>query len=65
MQREKIDEKNVENDEQPKSGSRAARILQERAEKRRRKASIGKLISYIIALIFVLILMWWLRRSGM
>ena len=65
MQREKIDEKNVENDEQLKSGSRAARILQERAEKRRRKASLGKLISYIIALILVILLMWWLRRSGM
>ena len=66
MQRENIGESKMENDEPSKNGSRASRIIQERLEKRRRKASLGKLISYIITLIVVILLMWWLRqRAGM
>ena len=45
--------------------SPAFRAIEQRIEKRHRRASLGKLISYIIALILVIILMLWLRRSGM
>ena len=66
MQRENIDESKMEHDEPTKSRSRASRIIQDRLEKRRRRASRGKLISYIITLIVVILLMWWLRqRAGM
>lgn len=64
MQRENIDESKMEHDEPSKSRSRASRIMQERLEKRRRRASRGKLISYIITLIAVILLMWWLRQRG-
>ena len=56
----------AEDEEQDSSSgtpSRAARILQERHERRHRKASVGKLISYIIALIAILLLMFWLKRG--
>jgi len=36
--------------------------LEERIEKRRRKASLGKLIFYIILLIAVIIAMYWLKK---
>ena len=42
--------------------SRAARLLEQRREKRRRNVSIAKLISYIIALIAVVLLMYMLKR---
>lgn len=64
MQRENIEESKIGHDEPSKSRSRASRIMQERLEKRRRRASRGKLISYIITLIAVILLMWWLRQRG-
>lgn len=42
--------------------SRAEKILQERMEKRRRRVSLGKIISYIISLIVVLLLIYLLKR---
>ena len=65
MQREKNGEDNVEQDNQPESRSRAAKIIEERMAKRRSKASVGRLIAYIIALIVVLTLMILLRRAGL
>lgn len=61
MQKQSVD--NEEQEKPPKSRSRASAILQKRMEKRHRRASLGKLISYIIALIVVLALMFWLRRG--
>ena len=68
MQREKIgedNEDNMERDEPSDSRSRAFRMIEERMQKRRQRASLGRLISYIIALIFVIFLMLWLRRAAM
>ncbi len=55
---------NDENEEQEEIKIRAFETIEERMAKRRSKASIGKLISYIITLIFVLIILFWLRRMG-
>ncbi|MBD3182074.1 hypothetical protein GF312_07270 [Candidatus Poribacteria bacterium] len=64
MEREKLDNKdNTESDNDEKS--RAFKILEQRMEKHRRKASTTKLITYIVALIMVIILMLWLRSKGM
>jgi|DewCreStandDraft_4_1066084.scaffolds.fasta_scaffold24101_2 hypothetical protein len=43
---------------------RAFETLEERMAKRRKKASIGKLITYIITLILALIILFWLRSVG-
>ena len=56
----KDDQEQTEVSDTPK---RAAKILQERM--RRRRASIGRLIFYIIALIAVLLFMLWLGRARM
>ena len=63
MEGEKINEDNEEHADSSDSPNRAARILQERMQNRHRRASLGKLISYIIALIGVILLMIWLRRG--
>ncbi|MFC1713128.1 hypothetical protein ACFL6S_05640 [Candidatus Poribacteria bacterium] len=62
MQEEKIDKDDQGQTEMSDGSTRAARILEERMRKRRRRASTAKLISYIIALIGVILLMLWLRR---
>jgi hypothetical protein len=63
MQGDKVNEDSEEQPDVSDSPNRAARILQERMRRRHRRASIAKLISYIIALIGVLLLMFWLRRG--
>ena len=63
MQGEEINEDDQERTDVSDSPKRAARILDERRQKMHRRASIGKLITYIIALIGVLLLMFWLRRG--
>ena len=65
MQREGNSKDSVDQNSTTDRKSRAARIVEERMEKRRRKASLWKLISYIVALIAVRILMLWLRRAGL
>jgi cell division septal protein FtsQ len=65
MKQENIDEDSAERDELSDRKSSAFRSLEERQEKRRRRASRGRLIFYIISLIAVILLMLWLRRSGM
>ncbi len=62
MQGEKIDKDDQGQTEMSDGSTRASRILEERMRKRRRRASTVKLISYIIALIGVILLMLWLRR---
>ncbi len=64
MQDEKIDKDNQGQTDVSNGSTRAARILAERARKRRRRASLGKLIIYIAALIGVLLLMLWLKMRG-
>ena len=65
MQPERISRDDVEQDDPSDSKSRAFKTIEERLEKRRRRASLGKLISYIIALIGVILLMLWIKRAGM
>lgn len=65
MQREETGKDSTERDKLPDSRSRAAKIMEDRMQKRRRRASLGRLISYIIALIVIILLMLWLRRAGM
>lgn len=49
--------------DRPSYQSRGAQRLQERMDKRRRLASRGRLISYIIALVGIILLMIWLRQG--
>ncbi len=63
VQDEKIDENDQEQTDGSDGSTRAGRILEGRMRKRHRRASVGKLISYLIALIGVLLLMLWLRRG--
>jgi predicted nucleic acid-binding Zn ribbon protein len=56
---------NEERDEVVENKSRAFETIEKRMAKRRQRGSIGKLIFYVIALIIVIILMFWLRRSGL
>lgn len=58
-------EDNIEKESKPASKSRAFQQIEERLEKRRRRASISRLIFYIIALIAIIFLMIWLKRAGM
>lgn len=65
MQEEKVNEDNIEENGAPGEKSRAFKTIEERLEKRRRRASVGRLIFYIILLVLVVILMLWFRsRSG-
>ncbi len=63
MQGEEINGDNQERTDITDGSTRAARILEARMQKRRKRASTAKLISYIIALIGVVLLMLWLRRG--
>ena len=65
MQQSDIGSDKAGQESAPEDKSRAFRAIEDRQEKRRRRASLGKLVSYIIALILVIILMLWLRRAGM
>jgi hypothetical protein len=51
-------------DEHEQIKSRAFETMEERLARRRKKASVGKLIMYIITLIFVIILILWLKNFG-
>lgn len=64
MQQEDSGKGSSERDNLSEGKSRAFGIIEQRVEKRRRRASLGKLISYIIALILVILIMLWLRRMG-
>ncbi len=65
MEEEKANEDNLGENGAPGEKSRAFRAIEERLEKRRRRASVGRLIFYVILLILVVILMLWFRsRSG-
>ena len=63
MQGEKIDKDDQERTDISNGSTRAARILEARMRKRRSRASVTRLIFYIIALIGVLLFMLWLRRG--
>ena len=65
MPQEDIGNDKVEQESVPVDESPAFSAIRDRQERRRRRASLGKLVSYIIALILVIILMLWLRRAGM
>jgi predicted nucleic acid-binding Zn ribbon protein len=65
VQEEKANEDNVVESGAPGERSRAFRTIEERLEKRRRRASVGRLIFYVILLILVIILMLWFRSRGM
>ena len=65
MQPERISRDDVEQGDPSDNKSRAFKTIEERLGKRRRRASLGKLISYIIALIGVILLMLWIKRAGM
>ena len=62
MQEDKVNKDNEEHTEISNTPSRAARLLEQRIKKRRRQVSFAKLISYIIALIVVILLMYLLKR---
>ena len=64
MPRREIEKNGSGNDELSDSKSRVFKIMEQRLEKKRRRASRGKLISYIILLILVIILMILLKRYG-
>lgn len=65
MEEEKANEGNLEENGAKGEKSRAFRTIEERLEKRRRRASVGRLIFYVVLLILVIILMLWFRsRSG-
>ena len=65
MQREKTSEDNAERDDLSEDRSPAFEMMEQRLEKMRRRASMGKLIFYIIALILVIFLILWFRSKGM
>lgn len=50
-----------ENDEQENSKMRAFETIEDRMQKRKNKASLSKLIMYIITLIFAILILLWLR----
>ena len=62
MQGDRIEKDNEEHTTVSDTPSRAAKLLEQRMEKRRRKVSLAKLISYIVALIVVILLMYMLKR---
>ena len=65
MDQKKTD-KNSESQEKDSGGRlKSFKLIDERIQKRRRKASIGRLISLIIALIVIIILWMWARRVAM
>lgn len=51
------------NDNKDNKKSRAYEQIEQKLEMGRRKASISKLVFYIIALILLIILMIWLKRG--
>lgn len=59
----------AENDNEQKNSSdskpKAFETIEERLAKKRQKASLTKLIVYIVLLILVVILMLWLRHRAM
>ncbi len=62
-----MEEKKRGQDDQAKTdisdgSTRAARILAERNRKRHSKASLGKLVVYVVALIGIILLMIWLKQ---
>ncbi len=65
MQEEETRDDNGEQARASETPVRSARLLEQRMEKRRHKTSTGKLISYIIALIAVLLFMYLLKRQGL
>ena len=65
MQEEKTNEDNIEENGTPGEKTRAFKAIEERLEKRRRRASVGRLIFYVVLLALVIILMLWFRSRGM
>jgi predicted nucleic acid-binding Zn ribbon protein len=65
VREEKANEDNVEENGTPGERSRAFRTIEDRLEKRRRRASVGRLIFYVILLVLVIILMLFFRSRGM
>jgi hypothetical protein len=65
VQRGDNGEDNAKRDDVSGRKSRAFRMMEERLERRRRSASLGRLISYIIALILVILLILLFRSRGM
>lgn len=65
MRREKTSEDNAERDDLSEDKSPAFEMMEQRLEKMRHRASMGKLIFYIIALILVIFLILWFRSKGM
>jgi hypothetical protein len=65
VQRENIDEDEIDRDDGSEKKSGAFKTIEERMAKRRRRASMSKLVFYVIALIMVILLMLWLRGKGM
>lgn len=63
MEEEKTDQDDQEKTDVSNGSTRAARLLEERNRKRHRKASLGKLIVYVIALIGIIVLMIWLKQK--
>jgi predicted nucleic acid-binding Zn ribbon protein len=65
VREEKANEDNIEENGAPGEKTRAFKAIEERLEKRRRRASVGRLIFYVILLALVIILMLWFRSRGM
>jgi predicted nucleic acid-binding Zn ribbon protein len=65
VQEEKANEDNLGKNGTPGEKSRSFKAIEERMEKRRRRASVGRLIFYVILLALVIILMLWFRSRGM
>ena len=63
MENENIDQDDQEKTDVSDGSTRAARLLAEKSRKRHRKASLGKLIVYIFALIGIIVLMIWLKQK--
>ena len=65
MQQEKDTEGNTEQNDSSGFKSRAFKLMEERQERRRRRASLGRLIFYIVMLIGLIFLMFWFRGRGL
>jgi hypothetical protein len=65
VRREKTSGDNAERDDLSEVKSPAFEMMEQRLEKMRRRASMSKLIFYIIALILVIFLILWFRSKGM
>lgn len=64
MNQEKTNKENESKNEGSDGRLKSFKLFDERMQKRRRKASMGRLITLIVALIVIILLWFWARTMG-